>query len=108
MCSRLTIIRKNEIEPNPKKPELIIRRLIHPHGRPKVHYWIYGQFPRMISKLFYLGKFSFVRNPLGDKYNAVIKATTRKIEILNPDLHGLCRDLKIRTIRIVTTHIPIL
>lgn len=102
MCRRIEVFRDNKIG-IPGRPEIIIRRELLLDASPFVTVWIFGEINRIRKKFFYLGKKSFVRTQLGDKYDAQLTGRSFMITIGKPDLHGLCRDLKIRRIRIITT-----
>lgn len=103
MCNRIEIIKDNKPKTIPKRPEIIIHRELSPEDKPVTTIWVFGEINRVRKKLFTLTSCGFARTKTGDKYEANLTGWSYRIEIGKPDLHSLCRDLKIRTIRIIST-----
>ena len=101
MCRRIKIKRVQCLDINRKKTQLAVFRLTLPDGSPFNYVWIFGNTEKAKQKLFYLGKTGFVQTDLGIKYGAKAPTVSYRIEISNPDLKGLCRDFKIRSILII-------
>jgi len=101
MCRRIKIVRTNKIELNYKKAELIILRLTNPDGTPANSVFLLGNVERVKQKLFYIGKYSFIQTDLGEKYGAMLPRSSYRIDIANPKIKTLCKDLKIRKVVIL-------
>jgi hypothetical protein len=101
MCRRIKIIRTNTIEINYKKPELIIMRLTKSDGTPANSVFLLGNVEKVKRKLFCISQPFYIQSDLGKKYGAEPTRHPHRIDVTNPNIKGICKDLKIRKVVIV-------